>query len=84
MANQVEKLNTIALADIEKVDTLTDAQIEKINTLEFLADVAGQQVFTSSGTFTVPAGEQAYLLFVLVVVAVVAAHLLLEVAVVEN
>ena len=56
MANQVEKLNTIALADIEKVDTLTDAQIEKINTLEFLADVAGQQVFTSSGTFTVPAG----------------------------
>ena len=33
MANQIEKLNTIAIADIEKVDTLTDAQIEKINTL---------------------------------------------------
>ena len=35
MANQVEKLNTVAPTDIEKVNTLTDAQIEKINTLEF-------------------------------------------------
>lgn len=35
MANQVEKLDTIAIADIEKVNTLTDANIEKINTLEF-------------------------------------------------
>ena len=35
MANQVEKLNTIAIADIEKVNTLTDDNIEKINTLEF-------------------------------------------------
>ena len=35
MANQIEKLNTIAIGDIEKVNTLTDAQIEKINALEF-------------------------------------------------
>jgi len=35
MANQVEKLSTIAIADIEKVNTLTDDNIEKINTLEF-------------------------------------------------
>ena len=56
MANQIEKLNTIAIADIEKVDTLTDAQIEKINTLNFLGVEPGQQVFTSSGTFTVPTG----------------------------
>jgi len=35
MANQVEKLDTIAIADIEKVNTLTDDNIEKINTLEF-------------------------------------------------
>ena len=38
MANQIEKLNTIAPADIEKVNTLTDAQIEKINTLEFAGE----------------------------------------------
>jgi len=35
MANQVEKLNTVAILDIEKVNTLTDGNIEKINTLEF-------------------------------------------------
>ena len=35
MANQVEKLNTIAIIDIEKVNTLTDGNIAKINTLEF-------------------------------------------------
>lgn len=35
MANAVEKLNTIAIADIEKVNTLTDANIEDLNTLEF-------------------------------------------------
>ena len=39
MANAVEKLNTIAIANIEKVNTLTDANIEKINTLEFAGTV---------------------------------------------
>ena len=37
MANAVEKLNTIAIADIEKVNTLTDANIEDLNTLEFVS-----------------------------------------------
>ena len=31
MANQIEKLNAIAIASIEKFNTLTDANIEKIN-----------------------------------------------------
>ena len=35
MANAIEKVNTIAIADIEKVNTLTDDNIEKLNTLEF-------------------------------------------------
>ena len=35
MANAVEKLNTIAIADIEKFNTFADSDIEKINTLEF-------------------------------------------------
>jgi len=35
MANEVEKLNTIEIADIEKVNNLSDDDIEKINTLEF-------------------------------------------------
>ena len=36
MANEVEKLNSIAILRIEKVNTLTDDNIEKINTLNFL------------------------------------------------
>ena len=58
MANQVEKLNTIAILDIEKVNTLTDDNIEKIKTLEFLGDVIGEQSYTSAGAYTwvVPAG----------------------------
>jgi len=35
MANQVEKLNTIAIADIEAINGLNDAAIEGINGLEF-------------------------------------------------
>ena len=35
MANQVEKVNSIAIADIEKINNLTDDNIEKINGLEF-------------------------------------------------
>ena len=56
MANQIEKLNTIAPADIEKVNTLTDAQIEKINTLEFAGisyTVATGGTITTDGDFKV-------------------------------
>ena len=35
MANQIEKLNGIALTSIEKFNGLTDANIEKLNGLEF-------------------------------------------------
>ena len=37
MANEIEKLNTIEIADIEKVNTLSDSDIENLNTLEFTA-----------------------------------------------
>ena len=68
MANEVEKLDTIAILSIEKVNTLTDDNIEKINTLNFLGvppfmTATGGTIttdgdykvhsFTSSGTFTV-------------------------------
>ena len=49
MANQIEKLNTVAIASIEKVNTLTDAQIEKINTLEFAGTV---YTVATGGTIT--------------------------------
>tara|TARA_R110000764_G_scaffold1253_2_gene4852 strand:+ start:7048 stop:7797 length:750 start_codon:yes stop_codon:yes gene_type:complete len=48
MANQVEKLNTIAIADIEKVNTLTDDNIEKINTLEFAGAVPVEVSLTAN------------------------------------
>jgi len=35
MANQIEKLNNIAITSIEKLNGLTDAQMEKVNGLEF-------------------------------------------------
>ena len=35
MANEVEKVKTIALSDIEKINGKTDANIEKIIGLEF-------------------------------------------------
>ena len=35
MANEIEKLNTIAIGDIEKFNTVASSDIEKINTLEF-------------------------------------------------
>ena len=48
MANQVEKLNTIAIADIEKVITLTDDNIEKINTLEFAGTATATVTYQGS------------------------------------
>jgi len=44
MANQVEKLNGIAITSIEKVNGLTDAQIEKINGLEFTGSTDAQLI----------------------------------------
>jgi len=35
MANQIEKLNNIAITSIEALNTLTDASMEKVNGLEF-------------------------------------------------
>ena len=35
MANEVEKYNTLALADIEKINGFTDDDIEKLNGFEF-------------------------------------------------
>ena len=35
MANEVEKYNTLALADIEKINGFADADIEKLNGLEY-------------------------------------------------
>ena len=36
MANQVEKINAIAITDIENLNGKTDANIEKFNGKEFL------------------------------------------------
>ena len=35
MANEVEKFNAVAIADIEKINTRTDDNIEKLNGFEF-------------------------------------------------
>ena len=37
MANEIEKLNTIAIASIEKVNGITDANLQALNGLEFTA-----------------------------------------------
>ena len=56
MANAVEKLNTIAIADIEKVNTLSDDDIEDLNTLEFAGVTfpawAGTRGVVAGGTIT--------------------------------
>ena len=43
MANQVEKLNGIAITSIEKINGATDSNIEKINGLEFTGIVLVNQ-----------------------------------------
>jgi len=40
MANEVEKYNTLALADIEKINGLTDDDIEKLNGFEYTGATA--------------------------------------------
>ena len=51
MANAVEKVNTIAIADIEKINTITDANLEDLNTLEFTG-VTDARVLIQEETFT--------------------------------
>ena len=50
MANAIEKLNTIAIADIEKVNTLTDDNIEKLNTLEFTGTLPDAHTLIATAT----------------------------------
>ena len=52
MANAIEKVNTIAIADIEKVNTLTDDNIEKLNTLEFTGTPADAHTLISTHTLS--------------------------------
>ncbi len=35
MANEVKKVNTVAIADIKNINTITDSDLKKLNTLEF-------------------------------------------------
>lgn len=52
MANQIEKLNNIAITSIEKLNGLTDAQMEKVNGLEFAGLTQGAVFRTSSATLS--------------------------------
>jgi hypothetical protein len=56
MANEIEKVNTIAFGDIEKINTITEANIEKFNTFElssvsFIAATGGS--IATSGDYKV-------------------------------
>ena len=57
MANEIEKVNTIAIADIEKFNGKTDDNIEKLNTLEFAG--LASTFYGSRAVFTVPTGGSA-------------------------
>ena len=54
MANEIEKVNTIAIADIEKFNGKTDDNIEKLNAFEFTGTVnplfAGTRAVIAGGT----------------------------------
>ena len=51
MANQVEKLNGIAIGSIEKFNGATDSNIEKINGLEFTGSVPGSKISITNQEF---------------------------------
>ena len=67
MANEIEKINDVAIASIEKLNDKTDSNIEKVNGLEltgisFIVATGGSittsgnykiHSFTSNGTFEV-------------------------------
>ena len=50
MANAVEKVNTIAIADIEAINTITDANLQALNTLEFTGVAADAHTLISTHT----------------------------------
>jgi len=61
MANEIEKVNTIAIADIEKINGKTDDNIEKLNTFEFAGVTfpawAGTRAVVGGGTSAVHADQ---------------------------
>ena len=61
MANEIEKVNTIAIADIEKINGKTDDNIEKLNTFEFagvsIPSWAGTRAVIGGGTVSVHADQ---------------------------
>jgi len=50
MANEIEKLNSIAIADIEKFNSKTDDNIEKINGFEFTGVLPEAHTLISTST----------------------------------
>ena len=58
MANEIEKLNGIAISDIEKFNGKTDSDIEKINGFEFSGE--SFLTITGSGSDTVVATNFKY------------------------
>ena len=59
MANEIEKLNSIAIADIEKVNGKTDANIEKFNAFEFTGYSYGGLTWNAGATDTHRGGHSA-------------------------
>ena len=60
MANEIEKVNTIAIADIEKVSGRTDDNIEKLSGLEFtgfVGDWKGTRAFYFGGWYYTSSGS---------------------------
>ena len=65
MANEIEKVNSIAIGDIEKVSSRTDDNIQAINSLEFTGSSPyTAHVFTSTGELNVSSGGEAQILVV--------------------
>ena len=51
MANEVKKVNAVAIADIKNINTITDSNLKKLNTLEFTGVT---DALTLISTHTVP------------------------------
>ena len=62
MANEVEKLNNIALADIEKINGKDDDDIEKINGAEFSGVVYGPPAVVNTSVLTAGTGATSHTL----------------------
>ena len=50
MANEVKKVNTIAIADIEAINTITDDNLQALNTLEFSGTPADAHTWIATVT----------------------------------